>query len=176
MPTAETTETKPAEEATTTEEIVEPSEGQEEQTSTHDAEVVATDTPTETEDVKPDQVKEDAAPQDAPASKVEENPPAASMPSQPTNPANEFYPANQMQSPHDEPGKKKKRQYIIKNPNRPKRPLSSYNIFFKDERERLVREEMLKDDNADKEKVEELIAMRDKTKAGKRVHRKTHGK
>lgn len=51
---------------------------------------------------------------------------------------------------------------------------SAYNVFFKYERERLVRETMLKD-NVDKEKVEELIAIRDKTKTGKRVHRKTHG-
>lgn len=51
---------------------------------------------------------------------------------------------------------------------------SAYNVFFKYERERLVRETMLKD-NVDKDKVEELIAIRDKTKTGKRVHRKTHG-
>ena len=76
---------------------------------------------------------------------------------------------------NDSTPKRKKRQYNIKNPNRPKRPLSAYNVFFKYERERLVREEMLKDENADVEKVEELIAIRDTTKTGKRVHRKTHG-
>ena len=75
----------------------------------------------------------------------------------------------------DPPVKKKKRQYNIKNPNRPKRPLSAYNVFFKYERERLVREAMLKGDDVDKEKVEEIIAIRETTKTGKRVHRKTHG-
>lgn len=33
----------------------------------------------------------------------------------------------------------------------------------------------MKDENADKEKVEEIIAIRDTTKSGKRVHRKIHG-
>jgi len=79
--------------------------------------------------------------------------------------------------PEDEPPKKKKRQYIRKNPYAPKRPLLAYHVFLicEYERERLAREEMLKDENADVEKVEELIARRDTTKTGKRVHRKTHG-
>jgi len=38
-----------------------------------------------------------------------------------------------------------------------------------------VREAMLKGDDVDKEKVEEIIAIRETTKTGKRVHRKTHG-
>lgn len=79
------------------------------------------------------------------------------------------------QQPAASGAKPPKRQYNLKNPNRPKRPLSAYNVFFRYERERLVREEMMKEGNADEKKVEEIIAIKEKTKTGKRVHRKTHG-
>ena len=70
--------------------------------------------------------------------------------------------------------KRPKRQYIVKNPNRPKRPLSAYNLFFRHERERLVRESLLEMD-ADLPNVEEMIKSQERTRTGKRVHRKTHG-
>lgn len=69
--------------------------------------------------------------------------------------------------------KRPKRQYIVKNPNRPKRPLSAYNLFFKEERERLVRKELeSRDVNLP---IDELVNCQEKTRTGKRVHRKTHG-
>jgi len=77
-----------------------------------------------------------------------------------------------IKKPRKDP-KRPKRQYIVKNPNRPKRPLSAYNLFFKEERERLVRKELeSRDANLP---IDELVNCQEKTRTGKRVHRKTHG-
>ncbi|KAL7527105.1 hypothetical protein ACHAWF_002041 [Thalassiosira exigua] len=70
-----------------------------------------------------------------------------------------------------------KRPYRIRNPLRPKRALSAYNLFFRFERERLVRltatERGEQDDALDRWCAPSKG--RSTTRSGKRVHRKTHG-
>jgi hypothetical protein len=86
--------------------------------------------------------------------------------------------ANSNSLNHEAPKKKKPKRAYKKNPNKPKRPLSAYNCFFRFERERLVRNAVLEgvEDEEEKEKLEELIVSNERTKNGNRVHRKSHGK